>query len=461
MDSGTFAFDAKVRFSRDGRHVARTGGRLTEIRRATDGRPLASLGTEVAKAIYLGDGLSLSLVTGTTIHRWAWAYQQAEQPFTDGLRVRFLSFCQDGDLLVGAGRSALRAWRPEGLRVHWDLLIDGKVSSMACGPSDMLVVGSATSTRSTGAVLLVDAATGAWRQIATSEANISASAISADGSLIASGSQSGQVYLWGPDGQSLGEVTAAPPVVQVAFDPEVHYLASYSGDRVVRVWSVPDLLPVMEWEDPGRMHRLDFVTRDLPSVHGDTRELGPSLRVAALPGVIDRDHRVLAWPGRAGGVSLRDFLTTDTWARLQHPDDVTAVALSPDGGSLAVGDASGGVHLWEAGTPATVETSVARGDLSEATSLSRPPALSVHPNPSNSSVQIVIEAREVASLRVTIFDIIGQKIRHLADGPHLGGELRLHWDGTDEMGRLVASGVYVIGAATQADRAYTRMVWMR
>jgi hypothetical protein len=67
---------------------------------------------------------------------------------------------------------------------------------------------------------------------------------------------------------------------------------------------------------------------------------------------------------------------------------------------------------------------------------------SILPNPFNPTT--VIRYRAAAGVRVTIaiFDVAGRRVRSLVDGAAAGGEATVTWDGHDDAGRAVASGVY-------------------
>lgn len=43
---------------------------------------------------------------------------------------------------------------------------------------------------------------------------------------------------------------------------------------------------------------------------------------------------------------------------------------------------------------------------------------------------------------LTIYNILGQRVRVLVDGGKLPGEYRVVWDGKGDSGKLVSSGVY-------------------
>jgi flagellar hook assembly protein FlgD len=45
-------------------------------------------------------------------------------------------------------------------------------------------------------------------------------------------------------------------------------------------------------------------------------------------------------------------------------------------------------------------------------------------------------------VEIAIFDVLGRRLRILADGPFAAGSHRLRWDGHDAGGAEVASGTY-------------------
>jgi hypothetical protein len=65
-----------------------------------------------------------------------------------------------------------------------------------------------------------------------------------------------------------------------------------------------------------------------------------------------------------------------------------------------------------------------------------------YPNPFRSSAEIRCEIPGSAPARVLIYDAAGRRIRTLTDAPAVAGERRFSWDGTDESGRSLGSGIY-------------------
>jgi len=51
---------------------------------------------------------------------------------------------------------------------------------------------------------------------------------------------------------------------------------------------------------------------------------------------------------------------------------------------------------------------------------------------------------EAGQLSIRIFDVTGRALRNLWDGPQAAGRHELVWDGRDEDGHALASGVYFL-----------------
>ena len=66
-----------------------------------------------------------------------------------------------------------------------------------------------------------------------------------------------------------------------------------------------------------------------------------------------------------------------------------------------------------------------------------------YPNPFNPGTSIEVRLPTEGAVRVDIYNIQGQLVRTLLEGVEAAGVHRLYWDGRDEEGRLMSSGVYV------------------
>ena len=65
------------------------------------------------------------------------------------------------------------------------------------------------------------------------------------------------------------------------------------------------------------------------------------------------------------------------------------------------------------------------------------------------------------TVELVVFDILGRPVRRVVDGPMEAGAYRLFWDGRDQLGRRVASGVYVYRLLADSFSATGRMVLLR
>lgn len=97
-----------------------------------------------------------------------------------------------------------------------------------------------------------------------------------------------------------------------------------------------------------------------------------------------------------------------------------------------------------------------------------PDAFSLHPNypnPFNASTQITYVVPEVPNrqtvVELKIYNLLGQQVRTLVRQRQDAGIYRVEWDGRNEMGNDLASGVYVLILRAAADRAVQKMLLLR
>ncbi len=65
-----------------------------------------------------------------------------------------------------------------------------------------------------------------------------------------------------------------------------------------------------------------------------------------------------------------------------------------------------------------------------------------YPNPFNAEVALSFDLPKAVSVALVLYDALGRPVRHLVDGPLAAGRYRFVWDGRDQEGRAVASGIY-------------------
>jgi hypothetical protein len=89
------------------------------------------------------------------------------------------------------------------------------------------------------------------------------------------------------------------------------------------------------------------------------------------------------------------------------------------------------------------------------------PRLNAQPNPFNPHVSISFGLRTADRVRLLVFDVRGRMVRRLADGRLEAGDHRLGWDGTDDGGRPLSSGVYWLCLERTGHRETREVVLLR
>ena len=87
--------------------------------------------------------------------------------------------------------------------------------------------------------------------------------------------------------------------------------------------------------------------------------------------------------------------------------------------------------------------------------------VSNYPNPFNASTIITFENAVPGIVNVDIFNIRGQKIKTLTNEHYESGRHSVEWEGKDEQGRNVSSGVYFYRMSTEGFSKVRRMVLMK
>ena len=91
-----------------------------------------------------------------------------------------------------------------------------------------------------------------------------------------------------------------------------------------------------------------------------------------------------------------------------------------------------------------------------------PRLLGNHPNPFNPTTTIACELGRSGPVTLDVYDAAGRRVRRLLDAVVLdAGRAEIVWDGRDDRGRGVGSGVYLYRFVTSAGQAVGRMTLVR
>ncbi len=84
-----------------------------------------------------------------------------------------------------------------------------------------------------------------------------------------------------------------------------------------------------------------------------------------------------------------------------------------------------------------------------------------HPNPFNNETVIKFNLRKPAEVTMTVFNILGQKVRTLAEGRMNAGTHVASWNGKDERGNNLSSGIYFYQLKTGEAKETKRLVLLK
>jgi hypothetical protein len=84
-----------------------------------------------------------------------------------------------------------------------------------------------------------------------------------------------------------------------------------------------------------------------------------------------------------------------------------------------------------------------------------------HPNPFNPTTTISFTVPAQGPVTLSIYDVAGKRIRMLVDGVVPAGVTKMEWDGTDDNGGAVGSGVYFYRLTTERGTVAKKMIVLK
>ena len=348
--------------------------------------------------------------------------------------VSSVSFSPDGNTLAsGSQDGTVRLWdATTGSPLRTLTGHTSEVSSVSFSPDgNTLASGSQD-----GTVRLWDATTGSpLRTLTGHTSEVSSVSFSPDGNTLASsGRYDKTVRLWdATTGSPLRTLTGhTSEVSSVSFSPDGNTLASGSVDGTVLLWELAptvDAYPTWDVNEDGQTNITDLIL--VLATFEKTPIVNPRTDVNG-DGTVDKQDIIIVarhlgestTPAAPINVALPERLTPET---LQQALDLLR---AHNDGSLAF------------------QRGIARLEQLLALLIPKETALLAnYPNPFNPETWIPYELAEPADVSVRIYSVNGSLVRRLSLGHQAAGMYRsrsrsAYWDGKNELGESVASGVY-------------------
>lgn len=143
----------------------------------------------------------------------------------------------------------------------------------------------------------------------------------------------------------------------------------------------------------------------------------------------------------AGTDAIASLYLSRNGASVADTATVTAGNVTPAGGVLLADTAWASMGYQPTFVPGMVRAGSAVGDdpsiLPKAFALGQN-----YPNPFNPSTSFAIALPKASHVTLDVFNLLGQRVNRLYDAPAPAGYLEIQWDGRNDQGRSVGSGVY-------------------
>ena len=165
-----------------------------------------------------------------------------------------------------------------------------------------------------------------------------------------------------------------------------------------------------------------------------------------------------------GATPERDFTIAFDWEGLLSvgpipvlaADDTLKVTFALVGGEDAWSLWRNGKHLRDLAAAGYVVDLADAGPVAPATRLG-----AACPNPFNARTSIGYALGESGRVRLSVHDLAGRRIATLVDGRREAGAHQAPWDGRDDAGRAVSSGVYLYRLEAGGVRESGRMILVK
>ena len=247
--------------------------------------------------------------------------------------------------------------------------------------------------------------------------------------------------VWWHDEHLTGFMTGTDPWSWEASSTSYDTLADGTIDTIVTTTTVHDTMLALahqsKWNDDSTLVTLD-----------QGRGVSQSNNINSDPGINLDDQYIITQLARTW--DFRDNLTSDT-----PPFDTQWWQYEPDGSHISI-EWPMSLDMSYDPTSAAATASATGGPVGDPrwmqstvgidNDVNVPKEFTLkqnYPNPFNPTTDISFTIGQTSDINLTIYNLLGQKVRVLENASRQAGTHTLRWDGRDQMGQDVSTGVYL------------------
>jgi len=82
-------------------------------------------------------------------------------------------------------------------------------------------------------------------------------------------------------------------------------------------------------------------------------------------------------------------------------------------------------------------------------------------DPTRQTLGMDLRVDQPGTVQATVWNVTGEEVAGLLDGPMGAGNYRISWDGHNKSGSVVGNGLYLIVVQSPADRTIRKVVVLR